>query len=77
MKVNNIDIRKYNAKQLTAEILPPSLKVNYEILPGAAIPVEFDTDMELGRIKLCVYFRGKDRTWKAGVDQGLRCSLRM
>lgn len=62
MKVNNIDVRKYNAKQLTAEILPPSLKVNYEILPGAAIPVEFETDMELGKIKLCIYFRGKDRT---------------
>lgn len=62
MKVNGIDVRKYNAKQLTVEVLPPSLKISYEILPGAAIPVEFDTDMELGKIKLCVYFRGKDRT---------------
>ena len=30
MKVNGIDARKYNAKQLTAEVLPPSLAVDYE-----------------------------------------------
>ena len=61
MKVNGIDIKKYNAVQLTAEVLPPSLNIDYEILPGAALPTEFDTDMELGKVKLCIYFRGKDR----------------
>lgn len=61
MKVNDIDIRKYNAKQLTAEVLPPSLSVNYEIITGAVLPTEFETDMELGQLKLCIYFRGKDR----------------
>ena len=61
MKVNGIDARKYNAKQLTAEVLPPSLAVNYEIVTGAFLPTEFETDMELGQLKLCMYFRGKDR----------------
>lgn len=61
MKVNGIDARKYNAKQLTAEVLPPSLAVDYEIVTGAILPTEFETDMELGKLKLCMYFRGKDR----------------
>lgn len=61
MKVNGIDIRKYNAVQLTAEVLPPSLSVNYEIITGAIVPLEFDTDMPLGQLKLCIYFRGDDR----------------
>ena len=38
MKVNGIDARKYNAKQLTAEVLPPSLAVDYEIVTGAFLP---------------------------------------
>lgn len=61
MKVNGIDIRKFNAVQLTAEVLPPSLKVNYEMITGAILPTEFDTDIQLGQIKICMYFRGKDR----------------
>ena len=61
MKVNGIDARKYNAKQLTAEVLPPSLAVDYEIVTGAILPTEFNTDTELGKLKLCMYFRGKDR----------------
>lgn len=61
MKVNGIDTRKYNAKQLTAEVLPPSLAVDYEIVAGAILPTEFETDMKLGTLKLCMYFRGNDR----------------
>nr|DAF92301.1 MAG TPA: distal tail protein [Myoviridae sp. ctBvM24] len=61
MKVNGIDARKYNAKQLTAEVLPPSLSVDYEIITGAILPTEFETDMQLGSLNLCMYFRGKDR----------------
>lgn len=59
--MNGIDERKYNAKQLTAEVLPPSLAVNYEMITGAIVPVEFDTDVKLGKLKLCMYFRDKDR----------------
>jgi hypothetical protein len=61
MKVNGIDARKYDAKQLTVEIQPPTVAVNYEWLTGAIQPTEFDTDVKLGHLKLCVYFRGKDR----------------
>ena len=28
---------------------------------GRVITLEFETDMELGQLKLCMYFRGKDR----------------
>lgn len=61
MKVNGIDVRKYNAKQLTVEVLPPSISLNYEIIPGALTPIEFDTDIPLGKINICMYFRGEDR----------------
>ncbi len=62
MKVNGIDLQKYNAQQLTAEYQPPSLAINYEIITGGLMPVLFQTDMPLGKLKLCLYFRGKDRS---------------
>lgn len=61
MKVNGVDARKYYAKQLTVEVLPPSMSNDYEILTGAALPIEFESDMKLGKLKLVMYFRGKDR----------------
>ena len=61
MKVNGVDARKYNAKQITVEIQPPAVAVNYEWMTGALHPIEFDTDVMAGHLKLCVYFRGKDR----------------
>lgn len=61
MKINGIDARKYDAKQLTVEIQPPSTVVSYEWVTGANQPTEFDTDIQLGHIKMCVYFKGKDR----------------
>ncbi len=61
MKVNGIDARKYNAKQITVEVQPPGVAVNYEWLTGALLPTEFKTDVKMGHLKICVYFRGKDR----------------
>lgn len=61
MRVNGTDIRKYNAKQLTVEIHPPSISVNYEWMTGALQPIEFQTDAKEGHLKLCIYFRGRDR----------------
>jgi hypothetical protein len=61
MKVNGIDARKYDAKQLTVEIQPPVVAVNYEWMTGAIQPTEFETDVTMGHLKLCVYFKGKDR----------------
>lgn len=61
MKVNGVDARKFDAKQLTADIQPPGIEVNYEWMRGALQPTEFKTDVAMGHLKLCVYFRGKDR----------------
>ena len=61
MKVNNVDIRKYDAKQLTVDVQPPSISVNYEWITGAALPTEFETLVEMGHVKISVYFKGKDR----------------
>lgn len=61
MKVNGIDARKYNAKQLTVDVQPSSISVNYEWMKRATLPTEFDTDVEMGKLKLSVYFKGKDR----------------
>lgn len=61
MKVNGIDARKYDAKQLTVVFSPPSIAVNYELLSGAKLPIEFETDVPLSHLKLTVYFRGKNR----------------
>lgn len=61
MKVNGIDARKYNAKLLTVEIQPPQITINHEWLKGALKPVEFETDVTMGHMKICMYFRGKDR----------------
>ncbi len=61
MKVNGIDVRKYDAKQLIVVISPPSIAVNYEWLTGAKMPTEFETEVKMGHLKLSVYFKGKDR----------------
>lgn len=61
MKVNGIDVRKYNAKQLTVEIQPPSISNNYEWITKALQPVEFEADVMMGHIAITMYFRGKDR----------------
>ena len=61
MKVNGIDIRTYDAKQLKADLQPPSLSVNYEWMKGALMPTEFETPVQMGHLKLSVYFRGKNR----------------
>lgn len=61
MKVNGIDARKFNANQLTVEIQPPVVAVNYEWMTGALQPTEFETDVTMGHLKMCVYFRGRDR----------------
>ena len=44
MKINGIDIKKYDAKQLTADVQPPSFSNSYEWLTSAALPTEFETE---------------------------------
>lgn len=62
MKVNGIDIRKYNAKQLTVDLQPASFKANTEWLEGAATPHEFETEIQYGTLKLTILFRGSGRS---------------
>lgn len=62
MKVNGIDIRKYNAKQLKADVQPASFKANTEWLEGAATPHEFETEIQYGTLKLTILFRGRGRS---------------
>lgn len=52
MKINGIDIRKYDAKQLTADVQPPSFANSYEWLTSAALPTEFETEVQLSLIHI-------------------------
>ena len=61
MKIYGTDIRVYNAKQLTADVQPPSIMNNYEWLSGATLPTELETDVQMGHLKLSIYFKGKNR----------------
>ena len=61
MKINGIDIKKYDAKQLTADVQPPSFSNSYEWLTSAALPTELETEVQMGHLKLSIYFKGKDR----------------
>ena len=58
MLVNGIDIRKYNAVQLTASFQPPQITINSEWVEGAPTPHEFDTS---GTLELEMLFRGTGR----------------
>lgn len=62
MKVDGIDIRKYNAKQLTVELQAASFKANTEWPEGAATPHEFETEVQYGTLKLTILFRGSGRS---------------
>ena len=61
MLVNGINIKRYDAKQLKVDIQPPKMEVNCEWMTGAALPIEYNTDVQMGHLKMSVYFRGKDR----------------
>jgi hypothetical protein len=61
MKINGTDIRKYDAKQLTADVQPPSFSNSYEWLTSAVLPTELETEVQMGHLKLSIYFKGKDR----------------
>lgn len=62
MKINGIDIRKWNAKQLKVNVQPPDLVVNKELIKGTLIPIEFKTDIPMGKLELELYFKGTEQT---------------
>lgn len=61
MKIDGIDIRKYNAKQLTVDIQPPKIAIETEWIDGAPVPLEFETFIKAGTLKLSILFRGNSR----------------
>lgn len=61
MKIGEMDIRAFCAKQLTVDIAPPSTQVKVEMYDGALIPSETKTYMPLGEITVGVLFRGETR----------------
>ena len=61
MRFDGTDIRKFGAVQLKVEEQPPQLAANYEILPGALLPTEYETTPPLGSLKITIYFRDVSR----------------
>ena len=61
MTVNGIDIRTFNAKQLTADPQPPQVAVNYDWSEKQKLPQERRTEQKAGHLKLTIYFRGDSR----------------
>ena len=72
MKVNGIDARKYDAKQLTVETQPPQMVVNYEWLTGALLPTEFETDGTLEALRV---LPGKGQKPAREADVGIHGEL--
>lgn len=61
MKIDSIDIRSFDAKQLTVDFEPPQTGVTVEMFDGALIPSESETYTPLSGLTVTVLFRGKDR----------------
>lgn len=61
MKINDTDIRTFNAKQLTVDFSPPSTVVSVDMFNGALIPSESETYTPLSGVTVGVLFRGNTR----------------
>ncbi|MCI9438471.1 MAG: hypothetical protein HFH85_15145 [Lachnospiraceae bacterium] len=61
MKINGVDIRKYNAVQMTVDFQSPKIEVNTEWVENAPIPQEFPTNIQYGTLTVTVLFRGRGR----------------
>lgn len=62
MKVNSVDIRKYKAKQLNVTFQPASRSTNAEWIAGQKQPTEYETSVGFSKLKLKLYFKGKNRS---------------
>lgn len=61
MKIDDIDIRSFDAKQLTVEFEPPQTTVTVEMFEGALTPSESETYTPLSGLAVTVLFRGRNR----------------
>lgn len=56
MKIDSIDIRSFDAKQLTVDFEPPQTGVTVEMFDGALIPSESETYTPLSGLTVVVKF---------------------
>lgn len=81
MRINEVDIRRYGAKQLTVEVQPPKMAAGYELFPKALLPVEYETDVPMGTMNVTIYFRERNRaalqrTMSSFMEQfGASCTI--
>lgn len=61
MKIDDLDIREFDAKQLTVDFEPPQTAVSHELFEGALIPSESETYTPLSGVKVGILFRGESR----------------
>ena len=61
MKINETDIRTFNAKQLNVAYTLPSTAVSVDMFDGALIPSEGETYTPLSGVTVGVLFRGRNR----------------
>ena len=72
MKLNNVDIKKYNAKQMKVEFQPASRTTSAEWNSSQKLPKEFETEVGFITLKVTVYFKGTNRTQvKRNIDEFL------
>ena len=61
MKINNTDIKIFNAKQLKVDIQNSKIELSKEWLKKSLTPVEISSKISFKPIKVELYFRGIDR----------------
>lgn len=68
MKIDSIDIRSFDAKQLTVDFEPPQTGVTVEMFDGALIPSESETYTPLSGLTVTVLFRDFNPRSHEGSD---------
>lgn len=61
MKIDNTDIRQFDAKQLTVDFVPPQTVVTVDMFDGALTPSESETYTPLSGVTVGILFRGNSR----------------
>lgn len=72
MKLNGVDVKRYNAKQMKVEFQPASRITNAEWESNQKIPKEFETEIGFSTLKVTIYFKGTNRSQvKRSIDEFL------
>lgn len=62
MRINEINIKRYDAKQLTVEVIPPKIEVKTEWLEKKILPQELGMNLGIGNIKVTLLLGGESRS---------------